>query len=243
MKLSSRDWERYVRRLSAVNQKAASAMQVWMDHNPAAVVEDMISYAFVLSTRYGEAAAALACEMYDALAAALGVFVPPAEPAETATYGEAAKAIRGTLNNRLNTVPDTVGRLVKQAGADTTLKNAARDGAQFAWIPHGGETCAFCIMLASRGWQRMSEKAVKGSHAEHIHAHCKCEYAVRFGKSGGVAGYDPDRYLRMYENADGATWQDKVNAMRREQYAENKDAINAQKRAAYAARKGEDHDQ
>ena len=236
MKISARDWERYIQKLAKIDETAANRMQSWLAKGGTKSVDEMVEYGYALTAKYGEAAASLACEMYDALAAAQGFFVPPAEPAETATYGETAKAVRGTLNNRLNTVPDTVGRLVKQAGADTTLKNAARDGAQFAWIPHGGETCAFCIMLASRGWQRMSEKAVKGSHAEHIHAHCKCEYAVRFGKNGGVAGYDPDRYLRMYENADGATWQDKVNAMRREQYAENKDAINAQKRAAYAAR-------
>ena len=95
-------------------------------------------------------------------------------------------------------VPATVARLVKQVGADTTLKNAKRDGAQFAWIPHG-DTCAFCITLASRGWQYMSDEALKGGHAEHIHANCDCEYAVRFDGHSTVAGYDPDKYLEEYE--------------------------------------------
>ena len=40
----------------------------------------------------------------------------------------------------------------------------------------------------------------------------------------------------MFEGAEGDTWQEKVNAMRREQYAENREKINEQKRAAYAAR-------
>ena len=47
-------------------------------------------------------------------------------------------------------------------------------------------------------------------------------------------GYDPDRYLEMYENAEGSTPQEKINAMRRQQYAENAPTIRAQKRAAYA---------
>ena len=235
MKLSASDWKKYIRRLSSINEKAANLMQLWVVDHGLGDVSAMISYAYSLSTKYGEAAAALACDMYDAVAAAQGVYVPTAEPAPTATYGETAKAIRGTLNNQRNSVPDTVGRLVKQAGADTTLKNAARDGAQFAWIPNG-DTCAFCMMLASNGWQYMSKDALRGGHAEHIHPHCDCTYAIRFGDDGGVAGYDPDRYLDAYNNADGATWQDKVNAMRRDQYAENKDTINAQKRAAYAAR-------
>lgn len=235
MKISARDWLQYIRKLSAIDGKAATLMQSWMVANGLGDTDAMISYAHALSAKYGEAAASLACEMYDAVAAAQGVAVSPAEPAATATYQETARAVMGTLKNQRNTVPDTVGRLVKQAGADTTLQNAVRDGAQFAWVPHG-DTCAFCMMLASRGWQRMGRKALRGGHAEHIHPHCDCTYAIRFGDSGGVEGYDPDVYLELYENADGATWQDKVNSMRRDQYAENKDAINAQKRAAYAAR-------
>lgn len=75
-----------------------------------------------------------------------------------------------------------------------------RNGAEFAWVPHG-DTCAFCTMLASRGWQRASKKALKNGHAEHIHAHCDCEYAVRFGRESSVKGYDPDEYLRRYRAA------------------------------------------
>ena len=77
---------------------------------------------------------------------------------------------------------------------------------------------------------------MKGGHAEHIHANCDCTYAVRFDGRSGVQGYDPDRYLAMYENAEGDTPREKINAMRRELYAENKDRINEQKRSAYAKR-------
>ena len=135
-----------------------------------------------------------------------------------------------------NLMGNAVGRLVKRTGADTMLKNALRDGAEFAWVP-AGDTCAFCITLASRGWQRASKAAIKGGHAEHIHSNCDCTYAIRFDGKSNVAGYDPDQYLRMYEGAEGDTWQEKVNSMRRAQYAENREKINAQKRAAYAARK------
>lgn len=87
-------------------------------------------------------------------------------------------------------------------------------------------------MLASNGWQRASKKALKGDHAQHIHAHYDCEYVIRFDSSTTVAGYDPDKYLEQYYAYGGD-----INAMRRAQYAKNKDFINAQKRAAYAARK------
>ena len=149
MLISKNDWLRYIRRLSAIDKKAADAMQYWMDDNPGASVEELIYTANLLADRYGEAAASLACAMYDATALAQGVALPPAEPAEVATYQETAKAIQGTLKNERNSVPATVGRLVKQAGADTMLKNARRDGAEWAWVPMG-DTCSFCIMLASR---------------------------------------------------------------------------------------------
>ena len=236
MEISEKWWEDYVRRLSAISAEAGELMQEYLDEN---LLDDdyaMIEYAYALATRYGEAAAALACEMYDSVADASGLFLPPAEPAPTATFEETAAAVRGTQKNRRNSVPDTVSRLTKQAAADTTLQNAQRDGAQFAWVPHG-DTCAFCMMLASNGWQNMSRKALKNGHAEHIHAHCDCEYAVRFDDSTTIAGYDPDRYYDMYSSAEGSTWEEKVNSMRREQYARNKEYINAQKRAAYAERK------
>ena len=69
--------------------------------------------------------------------------------------------------------------------------------------------------------------------AEHIHANCDCEFAIRFDHNTTVAGYDPEKYLKQYRDAGGD-----INKMRRVNYADNKERINAQKRAAYAARKG-----
>ena len=255
MRLSERSWRSYIDRLRTINDRAADAMTAWMRKNPAASTEELIEYAYAIATRYGEAAASLACEMYDRTAAAQGALVPPAEPAATATYGETARAVRGTAKVSEIEIPQEVGRLVKLAGVDTTMQNAIRDGAEWAWIPHG-DTCAFCITLASNGWQRASKAAMKGGHAEHIHANCDCTYAVRFDGKSTVAGYRPKEYLAMYENAPLDKWntpdgkppaghegaekrtpQNLINAMRRQAYAQNAEEINAQKRSAYAVRK------
>lgn len=239
MEISRRDWNRYIKKLSAINKKAADTMQFWMDENPDADVDELIWVAQNVASRYGEAAASLACEMYDATAKAMGVNVPSAVPVSTPDYGETAKAIRGTMKNKDNTVPATVGRMVKQMSADTMLTNAKRDNAQFAWVP-AGDTCAFCLTLASRGWQYMSKDTLKNGHAEHIHANCDCTFAIRFDTSSKVAGYDPEKYRQMYDDADGRTPTDKINALRREFYEEDKEHINEQKREAYAKRKEEE---
>ena len=118
------------------------------------------------------------------------------------------------------------------------LKNAARDGAEFAWVPHGSETCGMCLTIASNGWRRASRKTMKGDHAEHIHSSCDCEFAIRFDGKSSVEGYDPDALREKYDNAEGSTWKDKVNFMRREQYKANGDKIRTQKRVAYAKRAG-----
>ena len=233
MQIPLNDWERYIEKLSKINKKAAALMSEWIEANGYDSVEELVYWASGLTQKYGEAAAALACEMYDEIAAASGVSVPAAEAADVFDQYYIEKAVRNKLMESPIEIPSLVGRMVKQAGADTTLKNARRDGAQFAWVPHS-DTCAFCITLASRGWQYMSKKALKNGHAEHIHSNCDCTYAIRFDDNDGVAGYDPEKYAEMYYGADGNTPVERINSMRRAQYAENKDAINARKRELYA---------
>lgn len=231
MQITAKTWNEYVTRLSRLNQKAGQFMREYIDAHGTANTDDLVAYAYGLVTKYGEGSAELACQMYEALAEAQGVYVPAAEPAETASYGEVARMVNATKDQNPANLPNGVSRLVKRAGADTTLKNAVRDGAEWAWVPHG-DTCPFCITLASNGWQKASDKVLKGGHAQHIHANCDCEFAIRFDHRTTVAGYDPDKYLRQYRDAGSD-----INAMRRIDYAANRERINAQKRAAYAARK------
>lgn len=246
MRITSKAWKNYIaiqRRLSerATNEMLAFITNRSNEWSSGAISlreyeDSVIDYAYALATRYGEGSGAAACELYDAIAALQGANVLPATPADTATIGETAKAVKGTMktgNNEI--VSSAVGRLVKLVGVDTMQQNALRDGAEWAWIPMG-DTCAFCLTLASRGWQRASKNAIKDGHAEHVHANCDCTYAIRFKPNIDVEGYDPKKYLDMYYDADGSTPQERINAMRREFYKENKEAINAQKRSAYAKR-------
>ncbi len=231
MQITANAWNEYITRLSRLNQKAGQLMREYIGSHGTESTDDLIAYAYGLVTKYGEGSAELACQMYDALAEAANAGVPAAEPAEPADYGEVARMVNATKSQNPANLPNGVSRLVKRTGADTTLKNAVRDGAEWAWVPHG-DTCPFCITLASNGWQKASSKVLKGGHAQHIHANCDCEFAIRFDHNTTVAGYDPEKYLKQYRDAGGD-----INKMRRIDYAARKDAINAQKRAAYAARK------
>ena len=238
MTITEQEWKKYIGMLRKLSDTVADKVKAYIEHYGVEDTKQLIDYSYALVSQYGEGASALSALMYDVIAEAEGRYIEPAEPAPTATYGEVAKSVNGTLktSNNPNEISGAVSRWVKMAGSDTTLKNAERDGAQFAWIP-SGDTCAFCLTLASRGWQYMSKNALKHGHAEHIHSHCDCQYAVRFDSKSTVAGYDPDKYRQMYENAEGDTPQERINSMRRAHDEQNRDEINAKKRAAYAAKK------
>lgn len=161
MKITTQAWETYIRRLAKLNEKAAQLMAEYLAAHGTADTEALIDYAAALVQKYGEGSAELACQMYDAMAALQNARVSPAEPAAPASRREVARMVLATRESPPQ-MQRGVSRLVKRAGADTTLKNAQRDGAEFAWVPHG-DSCAFCLTLASRGWQRASQAAIKGA--------------------------------------------------------------------------------
>ena len=246
MKISKKDWQKYIARLRNVNERAADRIAEYIRTHDISTEEGLkalLDYSYAVATEYGEAATELACQMYDAVAQASGVNVPAAEPAATATYGETARAVKGKMFDTVDpeAVAASVGRLVKTAGVDTTIKNALRDGAEFAWIPQG-DTCAFCLMLASNGWQRASKDAIRNGHAEHIHNNCDCTYQVRFNSMTSVEGYEPDALYDEYIGS-GETRLERLNAIRRKLYAGDRDRINAQKREAYRRRKATEEQQ
>ena len=244
MKFPKRAWTKYMNTLNQLNVFAAEEMREFYEsiavsgRSQAVIREMLIQKAWELGDLWGEASGAAACEYYEAAAALQRAQIQAATPARTATRREAAREVDKALARSRNpeVIGSTAGKLVKQAGADTIMQNAKRDNAYWAWVPGGGETCAFCIELASNGWLPASQAQMDGDHAEHIHANCMCTFAVRFGDDLDIPGYNPDIYKKIYDDAPGATSEDKLNAMRREFYAENKEEINAQKRDAYAKR-------
>lgn len=237
MTLSKKDWDKYIEKLSRINNKASELIIAYVDKHGLDDVKALVDYAYQVAVKYGTASASLNALMYDTIAELEGVALPSAELAEGATYGDVAQAVQGTLKTSVNPgeIGGAVSRLVKRTGQDTMLENAIRDRAEFAWVPVG-KTCAFCITLGSRGWQTISPKALKNGHAEHIHANCDCSYMVRHSENFNVAGYHPEEYLKMYYDADGEKPKDRINAMRRDYYQANREEILKQEAENYKLR-------
>ena len=115
------------------------------------------------------------------------------------------------------------------------MRNAAvRDGAMWAWVCIG-DSCAFCKVLGSHGFQMASKAVQNGKHAEHIHGNCDCQFVVKpKGAALEIEGYNPKALADEY-NASRGSSKDKINAMRRKGYTEEYAAIrNARRRELYA---------
>ena len=247
MVISEKEWLGFVEKLRVLDNESARQIKKFAIESGAysfvkqtyEVTEELIAYAYSIVTKYGEAAAALSAELYDELAQYEKAIVPPAVPAPTATYREVRQTIYGSheFSPTVEVLGAAQSRLVKQAGVDTTVQNAIRDRAQIAFVPHG-DTCAYCIALAGGGWRPAYDTDMdRNGHVAHCHSNCDCTFAVRFGKDTTIGGYDPTKYKHMYyDAAPYGSSKDKINAMRREFYAENKGKIAEQKATAYERR-------
>lgn len=252
MYISTKDWVSFVNKLSKINTNAADEVKKYVQKNGFSKTDALIEFCYEIVNYYSTASASFAALMYDTVSELEGKFYAPAELAKSPEYGEVAKTVQGTLKTSQNTdeISSAVGRLVKRTGQDTLLLNAQRDGAEFAWIPHG-DTCAFCVALASRGWQPISKNALRKGHAEHIHSNCDCSYMIRHSRDLDVAGYEPEKYLEMYEEGKNEPYindnmshptkkqtasEKNINGMRRKFYAENKAEILKEKADRYEER-------
>lgn len=223
MTISQEAWKKYINGLDAVQTKAKELILKYIESHDVESEEGrnaLIEFAYGVSTKYGEAAAEYACQMYDAIAAAEGADLDPAEPAPTATYSEVAKTINGTIKIADVVCAAAIYRLVKLAAQDTTRLNASRDKIYYAWIPVG-DTCPYCLALAAGGWKKASQNF--NGHSEHIHANCNCAYATKTKPDTTYKGYNPSSFQKMFAKTEGDTEKDKINTMRRALYKKEKE--------------------
>lgn len=99
-------------------------------------------------------------------------------------------------------------RLLRQAQRDALEESARRDPARprVARVPMGAETCAFCLVMASRGYvYRTVDSAGGGSPENRFHDLCDCEQDVTWSTDPVLPeGYDPGELYGRYEAARAA---------------------------------------
>ena len=261
--------EAYEAYTEALDMQYAEASQIlsdyidsfdWMvDYDTAkAQRNQVIELAHALIDIYGTNAATLAADFYEQGAMSAGVRVADALIADVPGLDSVATSIRAAASSLWGGRRDVDGfrskclaslrRYVKGMADETTIINARRDGRngkgiRWARVPRGLETCAYCIMLASRGFVYYSEQSAE--LFGHNHENCDCDVICDFG-DGGLEGYDFKEYLDTYDqnleydeygHIEGGM-DGQINRMRRALYPKQRDHINALRRARYAQTHG-----
>lgn len=102
--------------------------------------------------------------------------------------------LRGLLAN--------MDKWVKAGGRGVIEKAVKRDPRKplFARVPQGAKTCAFCAMLAGRGFVYSSAEAAGAM--KQYHNDCDCVPVASWDKSNPkVKGYDDERFEKRYMEA------------------------------------------
>lgn len=150
-------------------------------------------------------AAARAAEYYDAVRASQGFPGKYQAVAESLRDPDATLgAVRYFVGKVVENAPEVfvsmcltrVDEEIRRSANRCVAHNARKDPAKprYARVPRG-ETCGFCLMLASFGFYAKTEEA-----AEHSHAHCDCRIVPGFNGETTVRGYDPDGMYERYND-------------------------------------------
>lgn len=169
----------------------------------------------LLVGRYGEVTATLAADRFEELTGASAVLADPLPGARVnARMRWAVTPLFGGSGDAaaIGLLAQLADELIKQPGRDTMLDSARRHGVKVARVPTGAETCAWCLMLASRGWAYASKDTALAAN----HGDCDCRIAI---EGEPTPGYDPDALYDAYFAASrdaGSTSAKKVLAAMRE---------------------------
>lgn len=113
-----------------------------------------------------------------------------------------------------------IGDYIQQHARLSIRDNIENDPTRPRWarIPRGAQTCAFCMMLSSRGFVYHSDESA-GAGMNLYHAHCNCQIVPSWGKTR-ISGYDPSSYARMWDDAKNiagpqANYKQRLEVLRR----------------------------
>ncbi len=178
---------------------------------PEMVRDELIDFVPRLTSAYGDVAATAAAEWYEALRADAISGTYTANLGDVAATDQVVGSVRYAAGHLFTDNPlgvlallnGAVQRYVTYAGRATVARNAEHDPAnpRFARVPRGAHTCAFCEMLASRGWVYRTEKTA-GVDPSHYHDDCNCQIVPEWDKEQAhIDGYDPNAMYARYQAA------------------------------------------
>ena len=151
------------------------------------------------------------------------------------TYAESKVGYfaKDIINGNIATFNGSVGALtgfyVKREAFQNMLQNCSKNGVRYARVPSGRETCAFCFMLASRGFVYYTKQSAGEGFGHSYHRHCDCIIVPGFHEGTGInadkqiEGYEPSKLYKRYKSC--------LDTVQTPQHTWDTDAFNADVRA------------
>ena len=222
--ISRSDFLAYCRAIRAledgVEQAVRAAFWDWYNTHPDSTVEEMREFAIGLvrdlTETYSDAGASLAAEWYDVEAEAEHVKLDTAlistsvsdEDIKRLVHYQAGKLTEDDVSGFASNLGTYARDQIRRSANETIMLNCRRDrrkGVKFARVPSGAETCAFCMMLAGRGFVYLT--AATAGEQGHFHRGCDCKIVPGFNDDNPIEGYDPNECKRLgseFESIDDA---------------------------------------
>lgn len=218
LRISASELDAYTRKVTAQQDAAyrfvqGALLSYWNMNGGTLTWDDMEAFAEQVFNscveQFGGQAASVACDAYDSTMERLGIAAQPAMPEVSASasgaVASARKASGGDFARFADALSAKAHGAVGRAASKTTIRNAERDyrkGVRYARIPTGKETCGFCLMLASRGFDYKSRQSAGYTGWAFNRFHDRCDCRVVAGDSTTVVeGYDPDWLYDAYLDA------------------------------------------
>ncbi|NDO78265.1 hypothetical protein GKZ75_08520 [Kocuria indica] len=182
--------------------------------DPYAARDALIEQGTALAERYGQAAVGVASEFFEAATGlrATPVDVDLSEQVEGSARWSAGDLFAGNPQAAQKKFTGAMQRHALQPGRDTLFESSNKRGVRFARVPVG-DTCTWCLMLASRGFVYTSAR--HAGQGNEWHDWCDCFILASQSKDIPV-DYDPEALYEMYLNAhdSGDTGSDVARKMR-----------------------------
>lgn len=211
---SQADLDRYVASQRGVRRLALRDLAAWwstIEHlSPAEQKAAAEEFLPLLARTYGEVSATAAADFYEQSRASSGVaglFAAQIAPSSAAAQARAATGwavqplFSGDPAAALTRMAKVADAAALQHGRDTLIANGERDPKRPRWarVP-SGKTCAWCLMLASRG--PVYRSAASAGGAVKFHDDCDCQPVMSWdGGRDLPEGYDEGELYGLYERA------------------------------------------
>lgn len=179
--------------------------------SPGRVRDALVEIVPLLTREYGELVATVAAEWYEEVHPGAFLAQTAADTFPSKAVSENVRYHAGALFTddpyaTISGISGAMQRFILYSSRGTVARNVQLDPdkPRFGRVPTGAKTCAWCSLLASRGFVYLTRETA-GIVASDYHDDCNCQIVPEWsGSDSAISGYDPDLLYSQYLSARDA---------------------------------------